>query len=186
MKRTVKLLALLLVGTALQSCGKEGPFLISETGIGPLEQTSKVRDLENLFPSDSIVRDSSALRLGAVNARVDVYEKGGKHLLSLTPNTDSVPGIGTIQIIDPRYMTKNGIGLKSRFKDIERHYEIKKIVTTLGNIVIFPKGSNLYFTMDKKELPGNLRFGNINIEAVQIPPDAKIKFLMIGWDSPSN
>jgi len=185
-KKKVKLFALLLAGIALQSCGKDNPFLISETGIGPLEQTAKARDLESLFPMDSIVRDSSAITLGTGNTRIEVYEKGGKHLLSLTPTTDSVPGIGTIQVMDPRYLTKNGIGLKSRFKDIERNYEIRKIVTTHRNIVIFPKGSNLYFTMDKEELPGNLRFGSSSIEAVQIPPDAKIKFLMLGWDSPTD
>src|SRR5690606_40241675 len=71
--------------------------------------------------------DSSAITLGTGNTRIEVYEKGGKHLLSLTPTTDSVPGIGTIQVMDPRYLTKNGIGLKSRFKDIERNYEIRKI-----------------------------------------------------------
>lgn len=170
----------------MQSCGKDSPFLISETSIGPLERTSKVSELESLFPMDSIVRDSLAIKLGAVNTKIEVYEKGGKHLLSLSPNTDSVPGIGTIQIMDPRYLTKNGIGLKSRFKDIERNYEIKKIVTTLGSLVILPKESNLYFTLDKEELPGNLRYGGAQIEAVQIPPDAKIKFLMVDWDSQSD
>lgn len=186
MKATVKLLALLLAGIALQSCEKDNPFLITETSVGPLEQTTKARDLESLFPQDSIVRDSLAIKLGAMGSKIEIYEKGGKHLLSLTPTTDSVPGIENIQIMDPRYLTKNGIGLKSRFRDIESNYEIRKIVTTLRSMVVFPKGSNLYFTLDKEELPGNLRFGNSQIEAVQIPPDAKIKYLMLGWDSQSD
>jgi len=48
--------------------------------------------------------------------------------------------------------------------------------------VIFPKQSNLYFTIDKEELPENLRFSTSDIEAVQIPDDAKIKYLMLGWE----
>jgi hypothetical protein len=48
--------------------------------------------------------------------------------------------------------------------------------------VVFPKGSNLYFTIDKEELPESLRFSTASIEAVQIPDDAKIKYLMLGWE----
>ena len=55
-------------------------------------------------------------------------------------------------------------------------------MTTLRSIVIFPKASNLYFTIDKEELPENLRFSMSDIEAVQIPDEAKIKYLMVGWE----
>jgi len=48
--------------------------------------------------------------------------------------------------------------------------------------VIFVKESDLYFTIDKSELPGNLRYGTSTIEEVQIPGEAKIKYLMIGWN----
>ena len=102
--------------------------------------------------------------------------------MTLTVNTDSVPTIENVRIMDPRYVSEKGIGLKSTFKDIQSKYDIKKIVTTLKSIVIFPKGSNLYFTIDKEELPENLRFSTSDIEAVQIPDDAKIKYLMVGWE----
>jgi hypothetical protein len=84
--------------------------------------------------------------------------------------------------MDPRYTSEKGIGLKSTFKDIQDSYEIKKIVTTLNSVVVFPKGSNLYFTIDKEELPESLRFSTASIEAVQIPDEAKIKYLMLGWE----
>lgn len=175
-------MGLLLAMATIQSCQKDDPFLINETNVGPLSQTSKVSELETVFAQDSIVRDSSAIRLGSLRAKIEVYEKGGRHLLSLTPNMDSVPRIENIQIHDSRYLTKNGIGLKSTFGEIEKNYEIKKVVTTLKSVVIFPKGSNIYFTIDKEELPGNLRYSNSRIEAVQIPSKAKIKYLMLGWE----
>lgn len=183
MRNILKPLVLLLVAAGIQSCQGEDPFLITETRVGPLLQTSKVSELETLFAQDSLVRDSLALKLGTLGAKIEVYENGGRHLLSLSPGRDSVPGIENIQIQDPRYRTKQGIGLKSTFGDIERNYEIKKIVTTLKNVVVFPKGSNLYFTIDKGELPANIRFSNAPIEGVQIPSEAKIKFMMLGWES---
>lgn len=165
----------------LQSCQKDTTFLITENSVGPLTQTTKVSELESVFVQDSIVRDSSTIQLKSGNQKIEVFEKGGKHLLTLTPSSDSIPTIENIRILDARYVAENGIGLSSTFSDINKKYGIQKIVTTLNSIVIFPKGSNLYFTIDKGELPDNLRFST-TIEAVQIPDEAKIKYLMLGWE----
>lgn len=182
MKKTVNVLMLALVLASFQSCQKDTTFLITETSVGPLLQTTPVSELETVFVQDSIVQDTMAIKLGATNKKIEVFEKGGKHLLTLTPSTDSIPTIENIRILDPRYVSENGVGLQSTFKDVEKNYKIKKIVTTLNSVVIFPKGSNLYFTIDKEELPDNLRFTTSNIEAVQIPETAKIKYLMMGWE----
>ena len=55
-------------------------------------------------------------------------------------------------------------------------------MTTLNSVVVFPKESNLYFTIDKGDLPASLRYTASSVEAVQIPDDAKVKYLMIGWE----
>jgi hypothetical protein len=42
---------------------------------------------------------------------------------------------------------------------------------------------NVYVTIDKKELPAELRYDTqARIQASQIPDDAKIKYFMIDWD----
>ncbi len=161
---------------------KDTTFLISEDKIGKLDKISLVRDLELIYERDSLVKDTLRSRVGSTTKKVKIFEKGGKHLLTLTPTADSIPTIENIAIEDPRYQTEAGIGLNSTFKDIQDQYEIKKVVTTMNSVVIFPKGSQLYFTIDKSELPDNLRYTASNIDAVQIPDEAKIKYLMIGWD----
>ena len=71
----------------------------------------------------------------------------------------------------------------STFKEIRENYSIKKIITSLNNVVVLLKDNDLYFTIDKKELPESLRYNaNNNIEEVQIPDNAKVKYMMIGWD----
>ncbi len=103
--------------------------------------------------------------------------------MSITSNADSIPGIGNIRIHDSRYLTNNGIGLASTFKDIKDQYEIRKVVTSLSNVVVFVKDHDLYFTIDREELPASLRYTrDVNIEAVQIPDNAVIKYLMIAWE----
>lgn len=161
---------------------KDTTFLVSETKIGKLDKISLVRDLELIYEGDSIVKDSFRSQIGSKVQKIRVYEKGGKHLLTLTPTADSIPTVENISIMDPRFVTESGIGLNSTFKDIQDNYEIKKIVTTLKSIVIFPKGSSLYFTIDKTELPSNLRYTASNIDAVQIPDEAKLKYVMVGWE----
>jgi len=135
------------------------------------------------FVLDSIVKDTNTIKLISSTKKIEIYEKGGTHLLSLTPNNDSIPTIKNIRIYDNRYSTNKGVSLKSTFKDIRNNYSIKKIVSSLNNVVIFLKENDMYFTIDKKELPGNLRYNtSATIEAVQIPDAAKIKYFMIGWE----
>lgn len=179
MKKLVGMVGLL----AIIGCKeKDTAFLISNDKVGKLDQISLVRDLDLIYADDSIVKDTFSTRLDGANRKVKVFEKGGKHLLTLTPTDDSIPKIENVQIMDPRFTTEDGIGLNSTFKDIQDRYTIKKIVTALNNIVIFVNETNLYFTIDKEQLPENLRYSKGNVEAVQIPDDAKIKFLMLGWD----
>lgn len=160
-------------------CGeKDTSFLITENSVGPLLSETTVADLEQVFAKDSLAKDTAKPDSG----KILVYQKNGKHLLTLTSNSDSIPTVENIRIFDSRYKTNNNIGLNSTFKDIQDNYSIKKIVTTINSIVIFPKGSNLYFTIDKEELPSNLRYTSSKIEAVQIPPTSKIKYLMLGWE----
>ncbi len=156
--------------------------MITENTVGPLEKSNSFSDLETIFSQDSIIKDTFRLQKGQNPKKLKIFEKGGKHLLTITSSNDSIPKIENIRIEDERYVTKEGIGLSSNFKAIQDAYEIKKIVTTMGSVVIFPKGSNLYFTIDKDELPANLRFSSTNVEAVQIPEEAKIKYLMVSWE----
>ncbi len=175
----VVILNLMLLSTCTE---KDTAFLITETSVGPLQHTTLFDDVENTFVQDSIVKDTFRLKSDGRPRKIKVFEKGGKHLLTLKPSQDSVPKVENIQIFDSRYSTESGIGLRSTFKDIQARYKIRKIVTTLKSVVIFPKESDLYFTIDKEELPSNLRYSSSNIEAVQIPDEAKIKYLMIGWE----
>ena len=138
---------------------------------------------EVIYHQDSIVKDTAQLMIGFGAKKIDVFEKGGNHLLTLTPSSDSIPTIQNVRIQDERFKTEKGVGLNSTFKDIKDNYELGKLLTSMNNVVIFIKNSDLYFTIDKKELPSSLRYASsVNIEAVQIPDKAKIKYMMMGWE----
>lgn len=182
MKR-IYLIFILCVGLALSSCGeKNSTFLITNEKVGKLDKVSLIRDLELIYADDSIVKDTFSSSIGKANGKIKIYEKGGNHLLTLTPSKDSLPKVANVRVMDARFVSDEGIGLNSTFKDIQDTYTIKKIVTALNNVVIFVEETNMYFSIDKDQLPPNLRFGTSNIEAVQIPDEAKIKYLMVGWE----
>ncbi|MEA1785841.1 hypothetical protein U1E44_07045 [Arenibacter sp. GZD96] len=184
MKQHIRWSIMFALATCFIQCKSENnqQFLITADSVGKISRSSAFSDLETLFASDSLVKDTTRITLGANTSKVSVYEKGGRHLLTLTPSTDSIPKVENIRIFDPRYKTEKGVGLHSTFKDIKTHYNIKKIVTALNNVVVFVKGSDVYFTIDKQELPASLRYASsVTIEEVQIPDAAKIKYLMVGW-----
>lgn len=179
------ILSLILGGSLLFNCksDKKNDFQISGDHVGKLTKQSLARDIELIFEKDSVVQDTVKLNFGNGASKIRVFEKGGNLLLTLTPNRDSIATIQHVQINDNRYTTTQGITKESTFKEIKEHYPIKKIITSLNNVVILLKDSDLYFTIDKKELPESLRYNaNAKIEEVQIPDKAKVKYMMVGWD----
>ena len=204
MKKTL-LVALLATSLLLFNCENENAdFKITKDSIGKINKNTKVSELESIFAVDSIVAEngvpnlnlglnikiepqtdstSTGIQAGFIYDKIEIFEKGGNQLLSLTPTKDSVPTIENIRIYDPRYKTDKGLTINSTFKDISEKYTIKKIITSMNNVVILIKDSGLYFTIDKKELPESLRYdASLNIEAVQIPDAAKIKYMMLAWE----
>ena len=184
MKKFFLVIGICIMALSIQ-CEKEKDtkFLITNNSVGQLEKVSLIRDLEVIFYQDSIVKDTMKLTSGLGARSIKIYEKGGNHLLTLTPSSDSIPKIQNVRINDPRFKTEKGIGLQSTFKDIKEKYTIQKIVTAINNIVIFVKDSDIYFTIDKSQLPESLRYvSSPNIDAVQVPDNAKIKYLMVGWE----
>ncbi|NAS32414.1 hypothetical protein GTQ40_15625 [Flavobacteriaceae bacterium R38] len=168
----------------LTSCAKkQDPFAISKGQVGKLSRDTAIEQLDSIYKEDSlvIIKGNSNFRYSRTD-QYAVYEKGGEHLLTIDSSTDSIPLVENIQVFDNRFKTAKGISLASTFKDISSQYKISKIERVLGNVVVFINEIDVYVTIDKGELPPDLRFNNNKIEAVNIPDDAKIKYFMIGWD----
>ena len=141
--------------------------------------------MDSIFINDSIVKFVGGDEFTGNINNIDIYDKAGNHLLVLTPNEalDSTAVISNIRIMDSRYKTQKNLSNLSTFKDIHGNYKINRIDNLINSINVNVNEINAYFTIDKKELPANLRFDmKMTIEASQIPDDAKIKYFMINWN----
>ncbi|MEZ4792963.1 MAG: hypothetical protein R2783_05740 [Gelidibacter sp.] len=182
-KSIIGLLAIIFL---FSSCKKEeNLFLVSKNSIGLLTDTTQVKDFRSVFPNDSIVNYKGDPTFKIPMNLVEVYEKNGSLLLTLTPKkeSDSTSTITNIRIEDSRFKTDKGISTSSTFKDIQNAYRISKIDNLLNSVVVSVNEINAQFAIDKTELPANLRYDmNLNIEASQIPDVAKIKYFFVNWD----
>ena len=178
-------LALIIIASIVSCAKKQDPFLIEKHNIGSLTDSTQVRDIESIFINDSVVKFVGGDEFTGNINNIDIYDKAGNHLLVLTPNEalDSTAVIDNIRIIDSRYRTSKNITTLSTFKDIKDSYKINRIDNLINSVNVNVNELNAYFTIDKKELPANLRFDmKMVIEASQIPDDAKIKYFMINWN----
>ncbi|XLS28439.1 hypothetical protein ACJD0Z_14675 [Flavobacteriaceae bacterium M23B6Z8] len=178
-----KFISVLLIVLFIIGCAKKNdPFSISESHIGKLSKDAYISQLDSIFKDDSLVKieENSKFTISG-NSYFEIYEKGGKKLLSIMPSTikDSLQNIQNVQVYDNRYTTDKGISLKSNFGEIKEKYQIKNTVTTLKNVIVNLKDSDLYFTIAREELPEDLRYGNQDIDQIQIPDEARIKYMMI-------
>ncbi len=185
MQVTYKALTLCICLLLAYGCAKKDTaFLISKGAIGPLNNTHNASQLDSIFVTDSVVTRSAEKDIVYVGGdSFLIYEKGGKHLFTATPSSkDSLKLIETIRIIDTRYKTDKGLGLGSTFKDLRDNYTISGIQNSINSVVVFVNEIDAFITIDKEQLPGNIRYNsNIQIEAVQIPDTATFKYFMLGW-----
>lgn len=172
-----------LIFLTLLGCATDTTFTITNDQVGPLTRDATITSLSTVFANDSIVNANGNQEFTNASGDITVYEKGGKKLLLLSPASGARNSvIKFIQILDKRYATQEGITTSSTFKNIQDAYTLKRIDNLIGSVVIFVNESEAYFTIDKKHLPTNMMFDtDSKIEASQIPDEAPIKYLMIGW-----
>jgi hypothetical protein len=170
----------------IQCDTKNDPFSIQKDMIGNLSKDIQIRQVDSLFSGDSIVRLNPSRNASQTQGEVEIYEKGGRKLLLLSPKDENNPNslISNIQVFDKRYKTTKGLNIGSTFKDVKSNYTIVNIETTINAVVVFLEDNDIFITVSKSELPENLRYNpNAKIEASQIPDDATFKYFMIGWDT---
>jgi len=184
MKKTLLLGAIAMLLFA-QCTEEKDPFLIKNGELGHLTKKMQMKQVDSIFSMDSIVSLSSIENTLGTQGEVEVYEKGGKKLLLLSPDNETDPNsvITNIQVFDERYKTEKGLHLNSTFADVKANYEVAGIQNAINSVVVFLKDSDIYLTIDKKDLPSSLRYNNnIKVEVTQIPDSATFKYFMIGWD----
>ena len=185
--KMINKIAFIVLSTLLfvQCAEEKDPYLISNNSVGNLTIGMKIKQIDSIFANDSIVRLNPRQNEVSTQGEVEIYEKGGKILMLISPrdNYDPEALIANFQFYDTRYKTVKGLNSGSTFKDIKDNYEIANIETTISTVVVFLKDSDIFINIDKKELPENLRYNpNFVIEAVNIPDEAKIKYFMLSWD----
>lgn len=178
---TVAIAALLFT----QCAKKQDAFAISNGQVGLVTNKTSIKQLDSIFANDSIVPLSNVKDALGTQGEVEVFAKDGTKLLRLSPDDESNPDavINTVRVYDARYTTDKGLSIKSTFKDLKENYEIAGIQTSIDAVVVFLKESDVYITIDKKQLPENLRYNpSLTIEASQIPDTATFKYFMLAWD----
>ena len=173
-------LSLIVASLLIMSCTNNDQFIVEKGKVGLITTETTVKELGNIFENDSIVTQLSEGALGDNYFQDDdkylIYEKGGKHLLTIVPKEqlDSTSTIKSIQIFDPRFSTKSGISLNSSFEDINVNNKITKVETSLTSATLFIDDLNVTISLDKADL-GLKNFSTQKISLEQIPGLAKVK-----------
>ncbi|MDP6922884.1 MAG: hypothetical protein QGH06_07945 [Lutibacter sp.] len=151
---------------------------------------TELEDLSAIFVNDSLV---SPIESGAStqtdsffstdDASHTVYDSEGQKKLTLVYEYqgDSLSKLRSVQLFGGDYHTDRGLSIQSTFKDINEHYRIDKIETTLSSAILFIDELNATIAIDKKEL-GLRGLASQKVVVGQIPDMAKIKYMTLWFD----
>lgn len=175
-----------ILWSCLSSCNNQPDhFLITKSSIGMLTDSTEVRALQSVFVNDSISSSIGGDEFIGNTNTIYVYDKMTKNvLLELSPSQslDSLSTIRTVRIMDERYQNKLGLNKNTTFKTIKSAYTISNIQNTLRHLIVSVNDINAYFTLNKNELPEEMRYDmDLKFEVIQIPDDAKISDFYIQW-----
>ncbi len=181
------ILSLFAMSILIMSCSDSAKFQIKKGQVGHLTPKTTIHDLKEIFKNDSIVSNLSEGSLGDNYFQDDdeymIYEKGGKHLLTVVPKEqlDSSSTIKSIQIFDKRFATESGINITSTFLDVNANSNIDKVESTFSSATLFIDDLNATISIDKQEL-GLKAFSNQQVTKEQIPDLAKMKSFTIWFN----
>jgi hypothetical protein len=172
----------------LASCSNNDKFIIGKGKVGDLNKKTRINDLESVFKNDSLVIILAKREIDGhqkfLNAddEYQVFEKGGKKLLSITPiaSNDSLSKLKSIEVFDNRFITKKGISLYSPYKDINATYNIS-IINTLSSAHIDIDEINATMQIKKEEI-GIDKSNRNKIRKDMIPDLAKIEHFTIWFN----
>ena len=180
------LLPLIIVLLFVIGCSNSDQFIIEKGKVGLLTKKTTVKDLDKIFENDSIVKNLSEGALGDNYFQDDdeylVFEKGGKHLLTIVPKEqlDSTSTIKSIEIHDARFNTKDGININSSFSELNAVNRLRP-ESTLQSVTLFADELNATLAIDKSEL-GLSNFSTQKVSLEQIPDLAKIKSFVVWFN----
>lgn len=174
----------LVLGGMLIACQHKQPdqdFLISKQQIGALTPQTTVSQVQSVFKNDSVVNENTS-QLYSNGNEVVVYTPQGDILLRLKPRVafDSTSTIASVEVIDSRFQTEDGLRVGANFDLLKKNYKISRIENILGAVLVFVDEMNIYVSIDKKEILNPKELGN-TIKLSQIKNDAKIKHLWLTW-----
>jgi len=186
MRNVLKPLLVVLVAILFVQCGK-GKFEVAKGKVGAITAETTVKDLDKIFEKDSIVKILSEGVKGSNYFQDDdeyiIYEKGGKHLLTIVPKEqlDDTSTLKSIEIFDNRYKTETGITTNSNYGQINANVKVSKVELSIMSATLFVDTLNATFAIDKEEL-GLKGFNMKKVTLDQIPDLAKTKSFVIWFN----
>ena len=186
-KRTLFSIAIIALTLVFSSCSNNDKFNIEKGKVGLITTKTTVKELDNLFKNDSLVKNLSEGALGDNYFQDEdeylVFEKGGKHLLTIIPKEqlDSTSTIKSIEVHDNRFKTKTGITLDSNFSEVNANNTVNRIERTFSSATLFLDDLNVTLAIDNEEL-GLKEFNIQKISKDQIPDLAKLKSFVVWFN----
>jgi hypothetical protein len=178
------ILALLLIVT---SCSNNNKFTIKKGSVGEITTKTTIKELKTIFKNDSIVSNLSEGALGDNYFQEDdeykIYEKGGKHLLTIVPKQqlDSTSTIKSIEIHDKRFKTETSLNLNATYSEINANNNINKIESTFSTAILFINDFDATVVISKEQI-GIKGFSTQKVTLEQIPDLAKMKSFVIWFN----
>lgn len=160
-------------------------WLVKPGQVGLITKDMSIREIIELLPEKQIEKVIGKGEFeGDEYDDYKIFDYKGNHLLTITPkkNADLASKIQTVQIIDPRFKNKEGIGLSSTHAELKVAMLVIDYLPNTDAIQVHLKGTGAQFSIAKSSLEeGWWDDTKKKIDPSKIPDAAKISGFVLRW-----
>ncbi|MEJ8801558.1 mechanosensitive ion channel protein MscS [Pontibacter sp. H249] len=151
-------------------------FVIQENRVGELEIGAPIDSLLNQIPAGYTITDTTLMQEGNQSTAYLLKPQNQDKGILIEQNCTANCNIWRINVMHPEFKTTRGIGIGSKYSEVQQQHPISTVTLADGGFVAVSNTAGMSFVLDTSELPQN-RIASYTPETV--PANTLVKRILI-------
>lgn len=151
-------------------------FIIRNGGVGHVRIGMPLNEIRNKVAPGLSISDTTLTMEGqastAYNLRAQTHAKG----ILIEQRCEPSCQVWRIHVKSTNYKTSKGMGVGSKFSEIQQHYPIQSVTLADGVLIAVSKETGLSFILDSSQIPAERRS---NLTPSTVPANTLVKGVLL-------
>ena len=151
-------------------------FVIQENKVGTVAIGMPIDSVRNNVVSGFAIADTTLQLEGQAYTAYNLHVEGDAKGMLIEQQCDKGCKVWRINVKSPDYKTGKGIGVGSKYSEIQQLYPIETVVLADGGLVAVSDNTGMSFVLDTSQIPANERG---RLTPATVPANTLVKSILV-------